>query len=132
MKVCGIPVVLDPALPRLAVARGLWPFKRIEVGPAWFALTPEERIAVLYHEAGHCKAWHMELRALLLPLLFITPQRHQRWCREQEFFCDRFAAALGWGWPLAVTLCRTRVPDHPLYPSNAERVARLKEYLCKP
>lgn len=129
MNVCGIPVEFDATSTRVAEACGFWPRKRIVVGRAWYGLTGEERVAVLFHEAGHCKAFHLELRILMLPLLLIAPPLAAWICRRQELACDRFAARAGFGDELVGMLERIHAEDNLFYPSHAERARSIKEYL---
>lgn len=134
MKILGIPVVLEPSCAEVARARGFWPAKRIEVGPAWYALPPEERVAVLYHEAHHCRAFHLEARLLLLPLVFLA-YVVMTISRRQEIAADRRAIAHGWGEPMARYLRRANQPESHFYPSSSERVAEIRRYQeasCKP
>lgn len=134
MKILGIPVVLEPRCPIAARARGLWPAKRIEVGPAWYALPAEERVAVLYHEAHHCRALHLEARVLLLPLVILA-SAVMAICRRQEIAADRRAIAHGWGEPMARYLRRANQPESHFYPSSSERVEAIRRYQeasCKP
>lgn len=134
MKILGIPVVFAPSCPEVARARGFWPAKRIEVGLAWYALAAEARAAVLFHEAHHCRALHLEARLLLLPLVVLA-YFVMSICRRQEIAADRFAAANGWGGPMADYLARANQPESHFYPSTSERVAELHRYLegsCKP
>lgn len=129
MKVLGIPVIFDPRITSGAEARGLWPFKRIAVGPSWYVLPPEERVAVLFHEVHHCRAMHMEARVLLLPLLLVVPRVIERVCRRQELAADRFAAAHGWAAHLAAMLKRAGQAQTYFYPSSDERIRALTPYL---
>lgn len=132
MKICGIPVVFDPYCATVAVARGIWPFKKIAVGLSWYALDAGERLAVLYHEAGHCRALHMEKRLAMLPLLFVAPGFVMRFARAQEIEADRFAAENGCRAESIEFLGRIPQEASHFYPSSAERVRRLKEISCKP
>jgi Zn-dependent protease with chaperone function len=125
VKICGIPVVFDASCDRVAVARGVWPFKKIAVGPSLNLLSERERFAVLYHEAAHCKRFHMEARILLLPLLLLS-RIVRYFTHRHEFSADRFAAEHGWGVDLATWLMRVNQPESDFYPSCAERVRALK------
>lgn len=128
MQICGIPVEFDHRAIHFAEARGIWPFrKRIVVGPHWYELEAEERIAVLYHEAGHCLSCHMEKRALMFPLFLIVPWVVCRWARNQEIEADWFAAANGFGLQLARIINKVQAPKVFYYPSSAERHRRLQE-----
>ncbi len=124
----GIGVYFERDLPRIADARGFWPFRKfIVVGLAWIRLPYRQRIAVLHHEAEHCRKRHMEKRLLLLPLLFAAPRFVRNVCRAQEIEADKFAAANGFGLDLARLLERSREPESMFYPSYEARVHRLTE-----
>jgi Zn-dependent protease with chaperone function len=131
--VLGIPVHFDPSFTGVAQARGFWPFKRISVGPRWVKLKRAEQHAVLYHEAGHCKLFHMEQRLLYLPILFLSliSKRAKRIIADmthgQELEADGFAAQHGFGIDLASMLMRHAATESQFYPDNRIRVARLKE-----
>lgn len=131
MKILGIPVVFDPLCPVHGVARGLWPFKRIAVGPEWYRLDVGERLGVLFHEAGHCVGLHLEKRLAAVPLLFLAPEFIRRFTHEQELEADRFAAERGYGQELARYLDGRNPPESPFYPSNAVRSAILRARHCK-
>lgn len=126
MKILGIPVVFDPRCATLAVARGLWPFKRIAVGPEWYRLDVGERLGVLFHEAGHCVGLHMEKRLAAAPLLFIAPGFIRRFTHAQEIEADRFAADQGYALDLARVLESRPAPESLFYPSNEVRSAILR------
>ncbi len=127
-EVFGVPVAYLPTSPLMADARGVWPLKRIVVGPRWMKIASErERLAVLAHEAAHCLKWHLEKRILAVLLLFIRPQFAARLCIEQELDADEFAARAGFGVELLSVLEREREESGMFYPSNAQR----KEALCK-
>lgn len=70
----GIRIKVRRDLPLVAKASGLWPFKSIVLGGWWFHLDGAEKQAVLLHEVGHCKHWHMEKRVLWIALALLTPK----------------------------------------------------------
>lgn len=123
----GIPIVCDLHSRLIADARGLWPFKRIVVGCTWFYLKERERTAVLYHEAGHVRGWHMEKRVLHLLDLAFNPVRARAMCAEQECEADRFAAKAGYGAELAAVLKKFPPEGGAFYPALDERLPRLLE-----
>lgn len=123
--ILGIPVRYDPRMARLSDSRGLGPWKRITVGPAWLALTDREKGAILLHEAGHVKLRHLEKRIARLWLLLWRPSRLAEYCRAQEHEADAYAALCGYGLELAMIFSRMHGPDSPLHPGAAERIRRL-------
>lgn len=148
MSIDGVPVIYDENTVHLARAVGMWPKKRIVVGPAWWKLTEDEQLAVLYHELGHCRGFHFEKRAGLLclviaPILIVFPWpmtvavvvsllawEFVTWiARGHELEADRFSAARGYGAAMSTYLRRpeSRRPDSEFYPSHADRLAALAE-----
>lgn len=121
MKVCGIPVLLDVTCDVPARAAGVCA-KRIIVGIKWYELPVEERLAVLYHEVGHCVHHHLLKRLLMLPVLLVAPGFVTRWARAQEIEADAFAARHGYAAPLTNYLARNRAPATGFYPSPEERM----------
>lgn len=67
-EILGIRVVYDPRMVLISDSRGLWPCKKIVIGPAFLRLSDRQKGAVLLHEAGHCKLFHTE-RIVLYTLL---------------------------------------------------------------
>lgn len=128
MKVLGIPVITDPTFRGHARAAGVWPFKRIVVGPALATLPTAEREAVLMHEAHHCRAFHLEARLLMLPLVLVA-HFVMRVCRRQELTADRHAVRRGLGEHMRNYLARHDHPESHFYPSTAERVAEIDRLL---
>jgi hypothetical protein len=124
-RVFGIPIFYNPQSKQLAEAKGIWPWKRIIVGPAWFSLNSGSRMAVLMHEAKHCLAFHLEKRLLMLPLFWTT------WVlkvtHRQEMDADAFAVEQGYGVELLGVIQRFRVEDGDFYPTYAERAKHLRE-----
>ena len=123
----GIPVFYDPKLKNISDSRGLWRWKKIVVGPAFFRLDEREAGAVLLHEAGHVKLRHLEKRLTMLWLVLISPQKLLRICVEQEFEADRFAARCGYGADLTRLFHRLAREPQMFHPSLDERIARLTE-----
>lgn len=128
-KVLDIPLVYDDRLALISDSRGVWPFKRIVVGPAFNRLTPREQQAVVLHEAGHCKLYHLEKRLVMLWLAAFSPRRLIAMCHEQEYAADRFAAAAGYGLDLVSLFNKMReaeqeVSFHPPLASRIERLMR--------
>jgi len=121
VKICGIPVVLDVNYEGYARAAGLCT-KRIIVGRKWYELSVEERLAVLYHEVGHCVHHHLVKRLLMLPILLVAPGFVTRWARAQELEADRFAALHGHALPLTTYLARNRAPAAEFHPGTEERM----------
>lgn len=126
-SVLGIPVIFDPFSPLHADSRGLWKWKRIAIGPAYFQLSDAQQIAVLFHEACHCLKFHLEKRILALPLLLFRPGFCFRLCQQQELEADTFAAEHGHGKALLSMLTQTDRESGPFYPRLEERIASLKE-----
>ena len=122
----GIPVRYAPQWSGLARARGIWPWQSIVVGRAFWRLTRRDQNAVLFHEAHHCRARHLEKRLLLLPL-FWTRFAARR-AREHEYAADAFCARQGYGVDLARVIWRFHTgPGDEFYPSSSERCARLNQ-----
>lgn len=129
MRVAGIPVDIDVRQAATACARGLWPFKRIVVGLKWYALPVDQRVAVLYHEAGHCRLFHLEKRILALPLLLVAPRLAAAIARRHELASDRYAAQAGFAAPHIAYLEEAHADDSDFYPSREERISSLRAYL---
>ena len=123
----GLPIVYNPAAKGFAYARGFWPFKRIEVGPAWFALGDRERVAVLMHEAKHCLSLHLEKRVVLIPFFWTEFAAH--YAERQELEADAFAVAQGYGVELLSFLTRFRHVNGEFYPHFTERADHLKRLM---
>ncbi len=132
-SVFGIPVFFATNCGRVAQATGFWPFrKKILVGLQWFYLSPEEQYAVLLHEVGHCKAFHMEKRILYIPLV-IFPSLLKALCRQQELEADEFVVKNGHGEAFSKALDRMKKinfnEDYGLYPTIEERISRINSKL---
>lgn len=126
--VLGIPVVYDERMERISDTSGIGRWKRIKIGPSFWQLTPREAEAVLLHEAGHCKLYHLEQRLLWIWLALVSPRRLIEMCHEQEYAADRFAAAAGYGLDLVSLFTRmhegndTAVNFHPPLAARIERL----------
>ena len=83
MNCLGIPVRYDPTLRVLSDSRGIWPLKEVVVGSAISAFTQREVEAILMHEVGHCKLFHLEKRLLRLWMIF-RPKLLAEYCKQQE------------------------------------------------
>jgi Zn-dependent protease with chaperone function len=122
----GIPVEVDRKSPLIADSRGIWPFKRIVLGESWHFFPPREREAVLYHEVGHCKFFHLEKRLALLPLLFLRPALVTQISIAQELEADRFAAERGFGVELLSVLRKLGGKEGQFYPTFERRAEALR------
>lgn len=130
MNCLGIPVRYDPSLRVISDSRGVWPFKRIVVGPAIQNFTREEGQAILMHEAGHCKLFHLEKRLARLWML-VRPQMLGDYCKRQEYQADYFVVQLGRGRELVSVLEKTQSRGGPIHPDAASRIERLRSWLSK-
>ena len=122
-EIRGIPVVHDPQTQDVAHAAGIWPLKRIVVGSGWFALDAPMQAAVLMHEVYHCRALHMEIRWLLLPLCWT--KWAQNIGRQQELDADAYAAKEGYGKELLHFVMLHPLAHAPFHPSPFERMNNL-------
>ena len=126
MNVLGIPVYFNPATDEMAYATGVWPFKRIVIGPRWLTLDTGERMGVLMHEAKHCLAFHLEIRLLLLPVSWMNWVL--RLCHQQELDADAFAVEQGYGRDLLRLVTRFR-EGNEYYPSFDDRYNNMIELI---
>lgn len=121
-KLCG-----EGPLSFYAETVGFAFWKTIRTGEAFETLSPEEAHAVITHEEGHIRYWHIEKRMLwvLSGRAFFNPEGFFALCATQELEADDYAAKRGHGAALAAFLAK--LPDTPKdgYPSNKERIARL-------
>lgn len=120
----GVPVHTTDDPDVLAQSRGVWPWKKIVVGPFWHRLMQDERIALLLHELAHVRLFHVEQRILMIPLIWT------KWVRaivaEQEFRCDDYAANCGFGIEMVrVIRDAHRNGASDWHPSPGERILRL-------
>lgn len=123
-------VKIDPELDTMALARGVWPFKRIHVHPEWTSLPPGEQYAILLHEAGHCLLLHLERRLLMLPV-FWTKWAERR-AENHEHEADAFCVLEGYGVHLRCFLARRDRGDHAtgyFHPPVKERMANITKLL---
>lgn|SRR5512135_1825450 len=127
-KFLGLQIVQTGDKSVLAEAHGIWPKKRIVVGPAFDRLPYLEKIAALLHETHHCRCLHMEIRILLIP--FCWMKWVQGLAQRQEFACDKFAYDNGFGAEMLRLLSRMqRSGGSEFYPSINERCERLVNLL---
>jgi len=96
----------------------------VVVGPAFWALSESEQVAILVHEIGHLRKLHVFSRLLLIPVLLCFPRVARRIAREQELSADRFAALHGHALPLLRFLTRVRGD-----PDRSARIAQLQAIL---
>lgn len=123
LKPCGVPLEYDNNSRHIAHASGIWPFKRIIVGPGWFSLSHREQMAVLLHEVWHCKRWHLEARVIMLP--FFAARWWIRVCKRQELSADAFVVRQGYGIELCQFLSRIHATTDDYHPSIIERRQRM-------
>lgn len=124
----GIPIEFDINSKLMADSRRVWPWKKIVLGQSWFRLPNREREAVLLHEAGHCKLFHLEKRIAAIPLLFLRPAFATEIAMRHELEADRFAAERGFAVEL-LSVLRKLGHGGQFYPSFDERAAALKRFI---
>lgn len=128
MKCLGVTVHYRQKEKMISDSRGLWPFKRICIGPEFFRFTERERQAILLHEVGHCKMFHLEkriLNAILRPHLIAS------YCQAQEYAADQFAAGCGYAEDLASAFGRLHSTGDPMHPRREDRIKRLLAWRSK-
>lgn len=123
----GVPVSYDPGLKNISDSRGIWPFKKIVVGPQFLQLSPGEQGAVLLHEVGHCQLYHLEKRIAMMWLVLVSPKRLLRLCLAQEYEADAYAAKEGFAPYLASVFSRLQDAEGVLHPDLALRIERLRK-----
>lgn len=131
MNCLGIPVHYDEDFKFISDSRGLWPFKRIVVGPLIRAFPEREQQAILLHEVGHCKMFHLEKRILRVFTALFRPSLITAYCRAQEFAADQFVAGCGYGPDLARAFTRLKPSGDLWHPSRDARVERLLQWRSK-
>lgn len=120
----GVPVHMTDDVDIVAQARGIWPWKKIVVGPVWHTLATDLRTAILLHEIWHVKMFHVEQRLLMIPLYWTKWVR--RIVEEQEFRCDAHAAECGFGLEMARVIRRIHAQDpSEWHPKPGTRILRL-------
>ncbi len=105
--------------------RGIWRFRKIVVGRAFFAFPPREQQAILMHEVGHVKMGHVRERMRHFWKIVLRPREFSAMCQRQEIEADRFAAMCGYAVELAQALGRVKPVEDPFHPPVAERISRL-------
>lgn len=125
MNCMGIPVRYDPNAKIISDSRGIWPFKRIMIGPTFFNFDEREKQAILLHEAGHCLLFHLEKRIAHLWLLLWSPADLARYCEAQEYQADRFVSECRYGVDLARAFSKISEDGGALHPGTHSRIARL-------
>lgn len=122
----GIPVVFDPDV-EVAFAVGIWPLKRIKVGARFLTFDRDMQVAILLHELGHCRMFHMEQRMLMIPL-FWTKWAF-RVAHNQEIAADAFAARGGYGVHMLrfLAFARDGAEYHPSKERRMIALAKLTE-----
>ena len=131
MNCLGFPVAYNPRSKSISDSRGLWPFKRIVVGPFFSIFGDREKQAILLHEAGHCKMFHLEKRVVRAFTSIFRPSLLSEYCRAQEFAADQFAAGCGYALDLASALSRIKSSGGPLHPDLSIRISRLLAWRSK-
>ena len=119
----GFQVRHDPTVTTIAEARGLFKWRYIAVSVRWFLLWPRERTAVVMHEIGHFRHYHLAKRLAVVPLFWT--KWASRLAAEQELEADLHAARAGYANELIAVLMQ-HCKDGDLYPQLNQRVARLK------
>jgi Zn-dependent protease with chaperone function len=128
-RVHGIRVSYSDKLSLLSESRGIWPWKKIVVGPLFWQLTFREQGAVLLHEAGHCRNFHLEKRLLMTPYILFRPSLVLQICAEQEFEADFYSAAHGYSYELMTLFQKMTAQKSPFHPDMASRIERLKVFI---
>lgn len=121
----GIPVCYLSDFNGISDSRGLWRWKKIVVGPTFTRFPPREQAAMLLHEVGHCKLYHLEKRLLRLWRLLWHPSQLAAYCMQQEFEADRFVSGCGYGADLARAFSRLTEGNAALHPPLSLRIERL-------
>lgn len=102
-------------------------WKHIRTGAALESLPEDEAHAIVMHEIGHIRHWHVEKRLIwiLSGRALWNPEAFFALCARQELEADDYAAAHGYGLALASFL--SKLPDalQDGYPPVHERIARL-------
>lgn len=131
MNCLGIEVRYDENMKFISESRGLWPFKKIVVGPLLRSFPEREQQAILLHEVGHCKMFHLEKRILRIFTAFFRPKLIIAYCQAQELAADQFAAGCGYALDLAHAFSRLKpVPDR-WHPPRDTRISRLLAWHSK-
>ena len=120
--------ILHSAEPIYARALSLGPWRRVYLGTRFAGLAPDQQVAVLAHEEGHCRGFHTEWRLLTLLLVaWWCPWAFFFLCRQQELAADAYAARKGYAGGL-LSLLSSEYGGGKLQPSHASRRHHLKQY----
>lgn len=126
-KFMGYPLRHTPGADLYAEAHGVWKWKWIEVGDPWFRLSGAQQQAVLLHEVGHLRHFHLEKRLALLPIFWSGIAR--RVAQQQEMQADEFAAQHGYGLALGMFLGQNHRGDGEFYPRIQERLTNILRHI---
>ena len=121
----GVPVSYDEKAKFISDSRGVGRWKKVVVGPLFLKFPWPEQQAILLHEVGHCKLFHVEHRIGKLWLLLWKPSKLRQLCIDQEHAADAFVRSCGYGAELARAFSRISPEAHFLHPPASERIIRL-------
>ena len=124
----GIPVIFDSELKVVSQSRGIWPWKRIFLGPSFAEFPSREQAAILLHAVGHCKMRHLEKRIAGSWRVLFGGSALVRLCVAQEYEADAFAANCGYAVELAKAFSRMELAGSHgggLHPGTRNRIERL-------
>lgn len=121
----GHTVRYDSLCGCVAEARGLFRWRYIAVGTAWFWLQADEQEAVLLHEVGHLHHHHLAKRIAVLPFFWTDYAR--RMGKRQEHEADAYAWHHGAGAGMHRFIERSGTRGGEFHPTAADRLARLRE-----
>jgi len=109
----------------IAYTSGILFWKKITVGKKFFDFNDDVQEAILAHEMGHVKGFHIEQKILCL---ILCPFALKWLFRRQEFIADEYAAKLGHASSLMKVL-RSDLGGGLTHPSDMERRQRLEKYV---
>ena len=107
--------------PFMARAFSFFWLKRVYLGRRFFELPPNEQLAAIRHEEGHCDGHHTELRVLCL---LLAPWLLGWLCRRQEFEADRYSSQRGHTESL-LQILKDDKPGTYFSPSHRDRRERI-------
>lgn len=113
--------VLRTSEPIIARAISFGWFKRVYIGSRFDTLPPNEQLAALTHEEGHCAGHHTEMR---IACLLLAPWLLGWLCRRQEFEADRYSSQRGHTESL-LQILKDDEPGNWLSPSHRDRRERI-------